>query len=221
MHSNNSDANHNLCAARTFETERKKTSWYIHGKSYFSHCHSVSLEDIVFFFYFIRSVCSFVGISVQFRAGFYHNGSVVFSVKWWTMHCALAGQCWWDYRVCLPYQCVLYLCTFDKRSDGIDSTNDVYLCSFIVFTITPIGTTNQLLFRSFFSAIHFYAFIHSVCKAQTETIITMRWMSGKIAHLGLRCSFNLNKQQIKRHTNTYRNKTRRRFELLTELNRQI
>lgn len=158
MHSNNSDANHNLCAARTFETEWEKTSWYVHGKSYFSHCHSVSLEDIVIFFYFIRSVRSLV--SMYDWAGFYHNGSVVSSVKWWTMHCALDGQCWWDYGVCLPYQCVLCLCTFDKRFDGIDSTNDVYLCSFIVFTITPIGTTNQLLFCSFFlRSIFMHSFI--------------------------------------------------------------
>lgn len=39
----------------------------------------------------------------------------------------------------------VYLCTFDKRSSEIDSTNDFCLCSFIVFTITAIGTTNQLL----------------------------------------------------------------------------
>lgn len=104
---------------------------------------------------FVRSL-----VSVYNWAGFYHNGSVVSSVKWWTMHCALDGQCWWDYRVCLPYQCVLCLCTFDKRSDGIDSTNDVYLCSFIVFTITPIGTTNQLLFCSFFlRSIFMHSFI--------------------------------------------------------------
>lgn len=108
------------------------------------------LLRILFFFLFHSLIRSFVGISEQFRAGFYHNGSVVFSVKWWTMHCALVVQCWWDYRVCLPYHCVLYLCAFDKRSDRIDSTNDVYLCSFIVFTITPIGTTNQLLFCYFF-----------------------------------------------------------------------
>lgn len=148
-----------MCCTNVWN-RKKKTSWYVHGKSYFLSLPFRFSWGYCFFFYFIRSVRSFAGFSVQFRAGFYHNGSVVSSVKWWTMHCALDGQCWWDYRVCLPYQCVLCLCTFDKRFDGIDSTNDVYLCSFIVFTITPIGTTNQLLFCSFFlRSIFMHSFI--------------------------------------------------------------
>lgn len=68
---NNRDTNHNLYAAQTFEPRRKTPNTNVHGKSYFSLSHSISLGD--FFSPFSIS-------AVLFGAGFYHNGSVVFAV---------------------------------------------------------------------------------------------------------------------------------------------
>lgn len=75
------------------------------------------------------------------------------------------------------YHSDVYLYAFDKRSSGIDSSDDFFcLRSVIVFTITAIGTTNQLLFRAFFAlhsdcAVFLYLFTRSVCTSNSTHIV--------------------------------------------------